>query len=84
MSFYQYTASCKKMQTGYIKLMQININENLIDRIDDQEHLKNQLKKICPCCSVQRLVAYWDEELEYYLYLEEEEQVICSACIANT
>ena len=39
---------------------------------------QDEIRESCLQCGVERLTAYWDEELEYYIYLSDEE--ICNNC----
>jgi hypothetical protein len=43
---------------------------------------KNEMKSNCQECGVERTVAYWDEELEYYIYLCDEPP-LCSRCMSS-
>lgn len=44
------------------------------------QRLKNQIHANCIVCNTKRLVAYWDDELESYIYLCDESQPICMDC----
>lgn len=47
-----------------------------------QRKLKDEIKEQCTACGIERLVAYWDYELEYYIYLSESSGV-CNKCEAS-
>ncbi len=48
---------------------------------DLQEELQDEIHKSCVDCGVDRIIAYWDYELEYYIYLDESD--ICTQCQAK-
>ena len=49
--------------------------------VKHKEIFKDKVVKACTKCSSKRLIAYWDDELEYYIYLEEDVQpFVCLAC----
>ncbi|HXH54826.1 MAG TPA: hypothetical protein VNK03_03680 [Gammaproteobacteria bacterium] len=39
---------------------------------------QDEIRESCLQCGIERLVAYWDEELEYYIYLSDTD--ICDSC----
>ena len=44
-----------------------------------EEQIQDEIKKKCIACKREYVVAYWDFELEYYIYLENDPLcVICS------
>lgn len=50
-----------------------------------KRHTKNEIFSNCTECNLERLIAYWDPELEYYIYLfEEDEPVVCDACLPKS
>ncbi len=46
-----------------------------------RKKLSDEIKQSCLQCGVERVVAYWDEELEYYIYLSDTED--CDKCISQ-
>ncbi len=44
-----------------------------------KESFQDEIKRRCVQCGVDQLVAYWDEELEYYIYLTDD-SVCCVEC----
>jgi hypothetical protein len=49
----------------------------------DQVHqLENEIIANCVECNAERLLAYWDEELECYIYLCDEEP-LCNECMSK-
>lgn len=51
-----------------------------------KEAFQDEIRKACPQCGTVRLMAYWDEELEYYIYLSDTDTEICNNCqfVINT
>lgn len=51
------------------------------------KRLKNEIKSECHQCGAERTLAYWDEELEHYIYLcdepENDEPVLCTRCMSE-
>lgn len=43
---------------------------------------KNEIRAKCEHCGSERVFAYWDEELEYFIYLSDE-PVTCLSCNSN-
>ncbi len=42
---------------------------------------KDEIIKACAKCGIEHKVAYWDDELEYYIYLEDESSdTTCPKC----
>jgi RNA polymerase subunit RPABC4/transcription elongation factor Spt4 len=39
---------------------------------------QDEIRESCQQCGMERLMAYWDEELEYYIYLSDSK--ICHNC----
>ena len=44
----------------------------------ESTEISDEIKKRCRECQAERMVAYWDEELDCYIYLTE--SVYCLAC----
>jgi hypothetical protein len=44
------------------------------------EEFQDEISEICSQCGVAHVVAYWDEELECYIYLSASESNVCSTC----
>jgi len=40
--------------------------------------LQDEIRESCLQCGVEGLKAYWDEELEYYIYLSDTD--VCESC----
>lgn len=47
-------------------------------RLKEETEFQDEIRESCVQCGVERLVAYWDEELEYYIYLSESDT--CRKC----
>ncbi len=49
-----------------------------------KEEFQDEIMEACAECGAEVLKAYWDEELEHYIYLfddeENQSEVICEAC----
>lgn len=43
-----------------------------------KEAFQDEIRESCVECGVDRLIAYWDEELEYYIYMSDTD--ICDEC----
>lgn len=50
--------------------------------MDQGQPLENEIFTHCIECHAERLMAYWDEELECYIYLCDEKPV-CNGCMSN-
>jgi hypothetical protein len=40
----------------------------------------NEIDVNCVECNTSRLMAYWDDEIESYIYLFEEDELLCQGC----
>lgn len=45
------------------------------------EETQDEIIEACVRCGVEQLLAYWDEELEYYIYLHD--TPVCSTCVSS-
>lgn len=47
-----------------------------------ETEIENEIVANCVECNVERVMAYWDDELECYIYLCDEEP-ICNECMSK-
>lgn len=53
-----------------------------MNKVTDKKKIlyrKNEIVSRCTACDCERILAYWDDELEHYIYLSDE-PVLCTAC----
>lgn len=50
--------------------------------MDKVHQLEDEIVTNCIECNAERLMAYWDEELECYIYLCDEEP-LCQECMSR-
>ncbi len=50
--------------------------------VEIREELQDEIYEKCSCCGKSRVVAYWDYELESYIYLSESD--VCLKCETGT
>lgn len=52
--------------------------------LKEKDEFQDEIREACIECGTEVLTAYWDDELEYYIYLsdeaEDQDEVICEAC----
>lgn len=53
-----------------------------VHQLENELELENEIVANCPACNAERLLAYWDEELECYIYLCDEES-LCIECMSK-
>lgn len=50
--------------------------------MNEVHQLENEIIANCVACNAERVLAYWDEELESYIYLCDEEP-LCNECMSK-